>query len=1454
MIQSAATFYANIGDNSVPSISHEISTPANALVAGVWQHVALTYDKTSGLATLYINGAVATQSNFGSFTPQTSFTNLLLGARTYLGSVANPNTVYSGAMDEFSIYSRALSSNEIAAIYLAGSAGKCQNSGPLAPVITVQPTNVTVVVSNTAVFAVGAQGTALSYRWSFNHTNVLGGTNAILTLANVQATQAGNYSVVVSNPGGSVTSAVAVLTVLVPTPTPTCTPPAAGIVAWWPGQGNASDIIGGNNGTLVGAVGYTNGEVGQAFVFNGYQEMVTVGNPASLQLQDFTIESWIRRSSASVVTGPGGYGIIFGYGSAGYGLYFDQNGTPTLTKIGVSETKPTAAITDTNFHHLAVTKSGSTVIFYIDGIAYSAPAYDPGFVFTTVAAIGGRGDNLDNSFLGVIDEPSVYNRALSASEITAIYNAGSAGKCQNSGPLAPTITTQPTNLTVVVSNTAVFVVGAQGTAPLSYRWSFNHTNVLGGTNAVLTLPNVQATQAGNYSVVVSNPGGSVTSAVAVLTVLVPAPPATCTLSSAGIVGWWPGQGNGLDVVGTNNGTLVGAVGYTNGEVGQAFVFNGNQELVSVGNSPALQLQNFTIEAWLKRSSTSLVTAPGGNAIIFGYGANGYGLYFDQNGTPTLSQIGVSATQPTAAITDTSFHHLAVTKYGSTVMFYIDGVGYPAPAYNPDFVFTTAAAIGGRADNLDNSFLGVIDEVSVYSRALSSNEIAAIYTAGSAGKCQNNGPLAPVITLQPTNVTVVVSNTAVFAVGAQGTALSYRWSFNQTNLLGGTNAILTLPNVQATQAGNYSVVVSNPGGSVTSAVAVLTVLVPAPPATGTPPAAGVVGWWPGQGNANDIIGGNNGTLEGGLGFASGEVGQAFAFTGTNGDVKVPASSSLNVGATTNGLTLEAWVNCDNVAVLNPIFEWNAGDGTTYWGVHFYVGAAGPGSLYANVVDGTGHWHQISSAQGIVTNNVFEHAALTYDEVSGTATLYCNGAVVAQSNLGSFTPLTSYNLYLGRRPGPDSYITFAGLIDEPTVYNRALSANEIAAIYNAGSAGKCQNSGPLAPVITTQPTNVTVVVSNTAMFAVGAQGTAPLSYLWSFNHTNLLGGTNAILTLPNVQATQAGNYSVVVSNPGGSVTSAVAVLTVLVPAPPATCTPPPAGIVAWWPGEGNGLDVVSGFNATVPAGVTYTNAEVGQGFSFDGTKFLVVSNQPALNPTNALTVECWAYTRGRSLPQTWAGHLISKDSECGATHQYILEIGDSQVQSGAPAFWGEVALSSGQASITGSTELQSNTWYHVAMTYDGTVFKLYVNGVLDGQQTANGTILMSAEPIRIGGGSPSGCLQYNFNGLVDEPTIYNRALSANEIVAIYNAGSAGKCNTGNTTVAATAPPQPSLNLVGGGANLQLSWPIGSGTYQVEAANSPLGPWTTITLPIITNGANAVISVPPTNQQQYFRLHGQ
>jgi hypothetical protein len=107
-----------------------------------------------------------------------------------------------------------------------------------------------------------------------------------------------------------------------------CTPPASGLVSWWRAEGNTLDQVGGDNGTLVGNTTYGAGEVGQGFVFDGNGDTVRVGFPASLQLQNFTFETWIRRADPSIVTHyANGAAMLLGAGSGGYQFAIINNGT-----------------------------------------------------------------------------------------------------------------------------------------------------------------------------------------------------------------------------------------------------------------------------------------------------------------------------------------------------------------------------------------------------------------------------------------------------------------------------------------------------------------------------------------------------------------------------------------------------------------------------------------------------------------------------------------------------------------------------------------------------------------------------------------------------------------------------------------------------------------------------------------------------------------------------------------------------------------------------------------------------------------------------------------------------------------------------------------------------------------------------------------------------------------------
>ena len=431
-----------------------------------------------------------------------------------------------------------------------------------------------------------------------------------------------------------------------------CTPPPAGIVGWWPGEGNANDIIGTNNGTLIGNVTYTNGEVGQAFSFNTLGDQVstpTGGFPVGTN--DRTVECWVYINS--FIPGFGANFAFYGAPQNGeaycMGIYADER--LFFSQWGLTLEGP--VMTTHQWYHVAVTSQGGISTLYLNGTNVGSA----NFPFNTPAGsqllIGSIINVANYQTIGAVDELSIYNRALTQPEIQAIYNAGSAGKCIS--PVSPQIITQPVNQTVFVGQTASFNVLASGTPPLSYQWSFNSNNIVGATNATLNLSSIMFTNAGNYNVLVSNVLGSVLSSNATLTVPSCTPP-------AGIVGWWPGEGNANDIFGTNNGTLIGNVTYTNGEVGQAFSFNtlGDQVSVSTGGFP-VSTNDRTLECWVYINS--FIPGFGANFAFYGAPQNGeaycMGIYADER--LFFSQWGLTLEGP--VMTTHQWYHVAVTSQG-----------------------------------------------------------------------------------------------------------------------------------------------------------------------------------------------------------------------------------------------------------------------------------------------------------------------------------------------------------------------------------------------------------------------------------------------------------------------------------------------------------------------------------------------------------------------------------------------------------------------------------------------------------------------------------------------------------------------------------------------------------------------------------------------------------------------
>lgn len=209
----------------------------------------------------------------------------------------------------------------------------------------------------------------------------------------------------------------------------------------------------------------------------------------------------------------------------------------------------------------------------------------------------------------------------------------------------------------------------------------------------------------------------------------------------------------------------------------------------------------------------------------------------------------------------------------------------------------------------------------------------------------------------------------------------------------------------------------------------------------------------------------------------------------------------------------------------------------------------------------------------------------------------------------------------------------------------------------------------------------------------------------------------------------------------------------PAYAQTCLPPPAGLVSWWPGDGDANDIIGGNNGTLVGGVTYgtvLQGNVSQAFSFSGSGLVSLASAPT---SNDFTIDAWVYPRQISSPNGY--RTIYADNTRGLW-----------LKNGRISWW-----SPSTDRFIGNSPLAINAWTHIALTYSNGVFRGYRNGVLDGSSNSSGEFLPAQTGIGIGG--HSNYPPEHFDGLIDEVEIFKRALSQSEIQAIYAAGKAGKC---------------------------------------------------------------------------------
>jgi hypothetical protein len=524
---------------------------------------------------------------------------------------------------------------------------------------------------------------------------------------------------------------------------------------------------------------------------------------------------------------------------------------------------------------------------------------------------------------------------------------------------------------------------------------------------------------------------------------------------ADLVAWWraePATGSVVpDIIGGHDGgffsgTTAAPPGYTpDGKVGSAFAFDG-MLYVRIPDAVELRPSELTAEAWV---FPTVLSGDHQTVIASGSSVNDddawwLGVF---NGKPRFWSkhfgLGMTVLEAPSAIPLNQWTHLAISFDGTTKQLYVNGAQMASQGGLGALVYDAAAVpvtIGSDwAFNTSNArFNGRVDEVSLYRRALSSDEIFSIVDAGSAGK-RATGPYIN----SPSQLPVAIVGqafshtfTSVLGTAPVAYALSTSSTLPPALTLSSAGVLSGVP----ASTGRFAFVVraTDAAGLVAEQRCALQAF------ASVPLPAGAVGWWRAEGDARDSVGANHGALRNGAGFSPGNVGQAFSLDGSTDFVDIPDAPALRPVS----LTLEAWVAFDAIPGIRVVFDKLVGTGINT----SYALWLENGSLRGAVGDATARGPALSISFSPVPGR-FYHLAYTFDDGAKRQTLYLDGSSVATGTVANSVGYDAQPLLLGRgRQNGTANFFLQGRIDEAAIYDRALSGAEIASIYSAGPAGK------------------------------------------------------------------------------------------------------------------------------------------------------------------------------------------------------------------------------------------------------------------------------------------------------------------------------------------------------------------------------------------------------------------
>ena len=1334
-----------------------------ALALDTWYFVAVTWDDAIDKMILYKNGAIVDSA---AVTPDVSDATVSIGSFGY-----SNGHMWAGVIDDVRIYGRALSRQQIAAMYDSGA-------GDHDTIVSEETSIGDVWAAHVTAFSAAAAGTT------------------------------------------RVSNAVTIVEELT---TPEC---PAEMVSYWkfdePAGSTYDDYYGDNDATCTNCPTAVPGRVNGGQEFDGSTEGIQVPDDGGWDWgadDSFTVEFWMKSAESSIGEnrvivgrdgGPTSLHWWIGYNTSGKVTFQLRDSAGNGDSCG--DAGP--SLNDDVWHLITAVRDDADGMnrIYVDGVKVDSLAHNYTADFAESVPTNVGYIDIEPHYYrypGAIDELALFGTALSPSEIQEHYTAGQGGLpyCQI-GQTTPEITSTPvTDATVGVLYS--YDVDATGNPAPTYSLNVYPTGMTidDTTGLIEWTPTGDQEGPNNVEVVASNVAraSADTQAFAVDVAAAPTCPSDMTHY------WKLNEADGdpySDSVGSNDATCVSCPFDTVGIVGRAQWFDGTANEVDVPDDDTCEWganDSFTIEFWMMTDQST-----SGNRVIVGRDDAGSDLHWwigpngDGYATFQLRDDTGAGNNITAGpvLNDGEWHHIVAVRAASVDRnrLYVDGALADSLTFDYGSGFSGDVPISLGFLNLGGRYRyeGALDEVATYDRALTAAEITDHYDNGllGYGYCETP-PVPPTITSYP-DVDAVVGYAYSYDVDATGdpapTFSLITWPTGMT-IVDTTGVISWTPTSDQEGLHPVDVVATNSAGADTQGFEIEVLGRPSCPSEMTH-------YWTldeASSPYSDEYGSSDATCTNCPTDTTGLVGNAKWFHGTEEEVDVAYDGTFDWAADAS-FAIQFWMNTDKSVSGNRVIVGR--DDPTDSDLHWWIGphdtevacfqlrdsSGAGGAIFAGPQINDGQWHLITAVRaGNVDMNRLYVDGVKVDSLSFDYTSSFIGDVGV--NIG----------YIDMGGGGYYY---QGLLDEVAVFDMALEDQQIADYYTRGIAGQgyCEVQNTV-PVITSTPVT-TGSVGEEYIYGVDATGIPAPTYslITSPAGMDIVEESGAITWTPAVGDTGLNDVSVVATNIAGADTQDFQIDVAPYNGPiieglalastsgndyttddltasytlGGTAT---TSATAWYvddaplavahlPMEGGSSNALLDYSGSGNDGVTNgdptwlsIDGHDGHGcYDFDGSGDNIDLGD--IMPQSAYTKAAWINWDGTSGPN----NVISGQSK----HAFwVNDYSGMRLAGGHNGTWD---------TVSDPDLFLQDVWTFVAITFDSSVdggkMLLYKNGAI--VDSASGVSLMSpADPRAYVGSFTNGCCY--FYGQIDEARIYDIALSRQQIEAMYGEERAYDPNT-------------------------------------------------------------------------------